>query len=391
MSYNTGVEKAAAKSIMKRKSKRNGLIERNIEARSDGYSFRVRMKINDTYINETFFTLEEARSYRDLLRAGKSTDHLQERVLRAKAEKKLTNTVTIGKFLERYGVEITPTKKGCKEEMYRIGKLLRHQKFSNMPANLVDAEAIDKLKDCLALTVSSSTVRKYMMLLSHLFRVAINKRWLRDLQNPIKAIELPRASASRGRRLETNELDFLLTELRCARNKLMLPFFEFLIETACRRGEALNLRFSDIDFSSRTMILRHTKNGDDRVVALSTSALNILQDRRNSVQQCMIATKVKDSQKVFPLKVHNIRSAFESAILRAQKNYQKECLRKGEVPKANFLKDFRLHDCRREATSRLFEKGLDIMEVSSMTGHKTLSMLQIYTRLRAADIARKLI
>ncbi|CBW74360.1 DNA integration/recombination/inversion protein [Mycetohabitans rhizoxinica HKI 454] len=30
------------------------------------------------------------------------------------------------------------------------------------------------------------------------------------------------------------------------------------------------------------------------------------------------------------------------------------------------------------------------MEVASITGHKTLSMLQRYTHLRAADLARKL-
>ena len=33
------------------------------------------------------------------------------------------------------------------------------------------------------------------------------------------------------------------------------------------------------------------------------------------------------------------------------------------------IKDLRFHDLRHEATTRLLEKGLNIMEVASITGH----------------------
>lgn len=48
------------------------------------------------------------------------------------------------------------------------------------------------------------------------------------------------------------------------------------------------------------------------------------------------------------------------------------------------------HDLRHEATSRLFERGLDVMEVAAIIGHKTLQMLKRYTHLRAEDLAKKL-
>ena len=57
---------------------------------------------------------------------------------------------------------------------------------------------------------------------------------------------------------------------------------------------------------------------------------------------------------------------------------------------SQILSDLRFHDLRREATSRLFEKGLGIMEVASMTGHKTLSMLRVYTKMDAERLAAKL-
>jgi integrase len=50
----------------------------------------------------------------------------------------------------------------------------------------------------------------------------------------------------------------------------------------------------------------------------------------------------------------------------------------------------RFHDLRHEAVSRLFEKRLNVMEVASISGHRSLQMLQRYTHLRAKDLALKL-
>ena len=50
----------------------------------------------------------------------------------------------------------------------------------------------------------------------------------------------------------------------------------------------------------------------------------------------------------------------------------------------------RFHDLRHEATTRFFEKGLGVMEVAAITGHKDLRMLQRYVQLGPEDLARKL-
>lgn len=50
----------------------------------------------------------------------------------------------------------------------------------------------------------------------------------------------------------------------------------------------------------------------------------------------------------------------------------------------------RLHDLRHEATSRFVEKGLNVMEVASVTGHKTLQMLKRYTHLSLTDLATRI-
>ena len=63
-------------------------------------------------------------------------------------------------------------------------------------------------------------------------------------------------------------------------------------------------------------------------------------------------------------------------------------VRAGLLPRRHRWPD--LHDLRHEATSRLFEKGFNPMEVSAITGHKTLQMLKRYTHLRAEDLAKRM-
>ena len=63
--------------------------------------------------------------------------------------------------------------------------------------------------------------------------------------------------------------------------------------------------------------------------------------------------------------------------------FLKLCRRKG-------IENLHFHDLRHEATSRLFEKGLNPVEVATITGHKDTRMLMRYTHLRAKDLVERL-
>jgi len=54
------------------------------------------------------------------------------------------------------------------------------------------------------------------------------------------------------------------------------------------------------------------------------------------------------------------------------------------------LENLHFHDLRHEATSRFFEKGLNPVEVATITGHKDTRMLMRYTHLRAEDLVKRL-
>lgn len=47
------------------------------------------------------------------------------------------------------------------------------------------------------------------------------------------------------------------------------------------------------------------------------------------------------------------------------------------------IEDLGFHDLHHEATTRLFERDLNIVEAASITGHKDPRMLRRYTHLKA--------
>ena len=53
----------------------------------------------------------------------------------------------------------------------------------------------------------------------------------------------------------------------------------------------------------------------------------------------------------------------------------------GGVGVRMFWLNFSFHDLRHEAISRMFEKGLNVPEVASISGHKTASQLFRYVQV----------
>jgi integrase len=54
------------------------------------------------------------------------------------------------------------------------------------------------------------------------------------------------------------------------------------------------------------------------------------------------------------------------------------------------IADLHFHDLRHEATSRIAERLDNILELSAVTGHKSVQLLKRYYHPRATDLARKL-
>ena len=270
---------------------------------------------------------------------------------------------TVGDLLRKYEKEVTPQKKGRDKERYRL-RVLQRSTLSGVSLSELKPHHITKFREDRLKEVSAGTVLKDLSLLSAVINTGTTEWGLEKVlrTNPVSLISKPRAPRPRDRRLEAGELERLLAT-GASPNPWFRSVVLFAIETGMRRGEILSLCWEHIHLDKRYVHLPDTKNGDSRDVPLSPLALDLLRD---------LPRNIRGDQAVFPLHYEALKSAWRRA-----------CSRAGII-------DLRFHDLRHEATSRFFEKGLNVMEVAAITGHKDLRMLQRYTHLRAEDLALKL-
>lgn len=206
--------------------------------------------------------------------------------------------------------------------------------------------------------VSGNTIRLDLALISKLFTVAASDWGMESLSNPVEHASKPKIASGRARRLEISEEKILLD----ACSTKFRPVFQFAIETAMRRSEIAALQWEYVNIKKRFVHLPKTKNGESRSVPLSPKAILILQSIPRNI-----------SGSVFGM----IPSSITRAMTRTCKKTK--------------IVDLKFHDLRHEATSRLFEDtDLDIMEIKSITGHKTLNMLVRYSHLRTHRLADRL-
>ena len=190
-------------------------------------------------------------------------------VSRAEAE-----STTLKEPLERYLVEVTPLKKGAAPETNRLRAFMRHPLARRFVAGVRGVD-MARFREERLQKVSSSTVKRDLVLLGHVFEVA-RKEWGIHVHNPVRDIKLPSDNRPRHRRLQAGEDARLLDACQAARNPWLLPIVQLALETAMRQGELIRLRREHIDMNRRTAHLPDTKNGEARTVPLSTTAVEVL-------------------------------------------------------------------------------------------------------------------
>lgn len=278
---------------------------------------------------------------------------------------------TLSEALDRYQREVTPRKKGAKQERVRLAAWKRDDLAMRSLASIRGADLAKWRDSRLAAGASPTTVRNDLALISHLFTVATKEWGLESLSNPVEKIKVPAAAPARDRRLVDDEDARLLAACEASPCVWLAPVVRLALETAMRQGEIMGLTWSQVDLKKRVVRLLDTKNGTPRNVPLSTKATAVLEALLKPAGEGGEVTKLAKGR-VFPISAQVLDDYWHKAL------------------KAAEIEGLRFHDLRHEGTSRLFEKGLGIMEVATITGHKTLTMLKRYTHLKAEDLAKKL-
>lgn len=141
----------------------------------------------------------------------------------------------------------------------------------------------------------------------------------------------------------------------------MSIFLQLLKETGMRRGEALNLKWTDIDLRTGTVRVTPLKGGNPRLFKISSALvtrLNYLR-RRNT------------SDRVFSYK-----NAFY-----LQKSFEKQRKRIARKLENSRLLQIHFHTFRHWKATIEYHKTRDILHVMQLLGHRNIKNTLIYTQL----------
>ena len=230
------------------------------------------------------------------------------------------------------------------------------------------SKEVAKYRDIRLKQVSPASLKRELTIFSQALTTAFKDWGIALPQNPVQMISLPKADKVRTRRLEIEEEQRLLE----TNNQKLRHIIILALETAMRRGEILNVKRSHIDFQKSVLLIPSTKTDTPRTIPLSTDAVSVLRAQLRGSQIEYEGVIPLHEPTVFNYKPRGLSGEF-----------LKLCRRKG-------IENLHFHDLRHEATSRLFEKGLNPVEVATITGHKDTRMLMRYTHLRAEDLVGRL-
>jgi len=270
---------------------------------------------------------------------------------------------TVRAALERYSKEVFPRlAQGGQCEVSRARRLI--DALGELSLTALDSSHVAAYRDRRLQTgAAPQSVKHDIGLLGRVLKHCVID-WGIPLTHGIvtSQVRKPTLPSGRDRRLVDDEEMRVLDAARKSKSKEIGSIIIIALETAARRGEIAAMTWEHLNLTRRTWHIPHTKNGTPRTVPLSSRAVEVLQAIPRRIDGGVWVLQRADG----------ITQAFDRI-----------CQQAGIIG-LNF------HDLRHEATSRFFEKGLNIMEVASITGHKDLQMLKRYTHLRAEDLAAKL-
>lgn len=215
--------------------------------------------------------------------------------------------------------------------------------------------------------ISSATVKSELDVLSKVLDVGQKEFGIMlPAGNPVLSVRKPPGSKSRDYRLSESEWAALIQACSISLNRWLSGAVVLAVETAMRMGELRALEWKNVNLSRRVAILAvstgASKLGEARSIPLSSAAIEALQSLPRHI-----------SGRVIPLEKQTLYTVFKTA-----------CRRAG-VP------NYRFHDIRHEALSRLGDRGdFSVLDMSAVSGHKTLQMLKKYTHLDAEKLAVRL-
>lgn len=319
---------------------------------------QIRRKTNQGSVNasKTFSTLERAKTWRD--------DTLAKMQLGLMAPKKNeveTSQVLVCDLIQKRKDQGRSVERSAKQT---LNFLIKHDRCKAVASTISFNWFLGMADDLLETGMLPQTAATYMTMLASSLKWAADREADVPYDIIIRAMkvlwddEILARSEERERRPTLDELDRIFNAvLANKRQKIPVITISVFAIFSCRRlSEICRLRWSDLNVSNCTILVRQMKHPRKKkrnnvIVKLPPQALKI------------ILAMPRTSEFIFPYNPKSVGTAFR---------------RHRQLVE---IEDLRFHDLRHEGISRLFEKGKRDHFVMKTSGHQSRQCLDRYVNV----------
>jgi integrase len=272
---------------------------------------------------------------------------------------------TVAELIERFREEHLPRKRESTRADYERMLRLHIGPHFGRHARVADVrfEDIDALHRKITKAGSNYAANRCVAVLSKMFSLAV--RWGMRETNPTKGIER-NTEYSRRRYLSPDELARLTTALAEHHDQQAADIIRILLFCGCRRGEALAMRWADVDLSAGTWSkpASSTKQKEAHEVPLSAPVRQLLSEirERQAGKRHALPTFV------FP------GNGDTGHVVEIKKSWWRIC-------KAAQITGLRIHDLRHSYASQLASGGASLPLIGALLGHSNPVTTSRYSHL----------
>ena len=275
--------------------------------------------------------------------------------------KKIENIPTLAHFFYKVYLPLAKlNKKSWKDDVSRFKNHIEPT-LGNIQLNQITSAMLsDLMLEIKTEDRANATVNRSRALLSSMFNVAFEREIIE--QSPMSRVKKLVEQNQIERYLSDDELKRLMNVLANHHahdidNQIIVGIVEMLLLTGARKGEVLNLKWSDLDENNHLWKLNENKSGKPRIIQLNSQAQQII--RRMSRKYLYVFANPKTG-----LPFNDIRKTFQKILEAAQ------------------IENFRIHDLRHNFASMAVNNGCDIYVVQHLLGHASPTTTQRYAHLR---------
>jgi integrase len=342
--------------------------------RSGGYRWTARVRKNGREETDTFSTKAEAESWA----------RAKETAIESGEFKRPSVGVIfadlVDAFLEHRRVIRRPLGKTATNAVARLKKQHGLEPVGDLTEEFWRKHVLKRMGDAKGKPIASQTAAQDLLYASAIVRHAaadgVNvpkdapaqaRTKLRDNDN------LRVTSRARRGRISDAEIKALLEWIDANASRTHLPLGDlvrFALATAMRRGEILSIKHEDLQ--DRVILIRNRKHPRDheRVDQAPLLQAHPIWPRDDALE--IIKRQPTTTGRIFPYLGDTVGFWFEEAVA-------------GAKIKGNVV----FHLLRHEALSRYAERGMDLMRLQLIGGHRDIRHLQRYVKLDAKALANE--